>query len=119
MVKMQDSLFGPNQAKPATQTKNSKNFADIKSLFEKYQIKDKPGYISREFQDFGYRLALELGDLERVSLYMRLAKNESRATLEQALSFVSDANARNKARLFMWKVKQLKDAKKDKSVNEK
>jgi len=44
---------------------------------------------------------------------MRLAKRENRGILEQALSFVSDANAKNKARLFMWKVKQIKEEKKD------
>jgi len=118
---MQDSLFqgqAPVNKKSAKKTKN-KDFESVQTLFEKYQVESKPGYISQEFQDFGYRMALELDDLDRVSLYMRLAKVENRGILEQALSFVSDANARNKARLFMWKMKQLKDTKENKTDDKK
>lgn len=83
----------------------------LQSLLAKYQLDDKGGHITREFQDFGYRLAIELGDLSHKSLYMRMAKTVDRHVLEQALSFVSDANAQSKARLFMWKVKQLRTGK--------
>jgi len=38
---------------------------------------------------------------------MKLAKTLPRAILEEALRFVVDANARNKAALFMWKLKEL------------
>jgi hypothetical protein len=87
-------------------------FTSIAGLLNTYQLEDKGGYITQEFQDFGYRLALELNDLAHKSLYMRLAKKESRAMLEDALSFVSDApSVKSKARLFMWKVKELKKAK--------
>lgn len=113
---MQDDLFSQvssfDSKKEPKKKKKNRGFESVQNLFNKYEVKEKPGYISREFQDFGYRLALELGDLDRVSLYMRMAKNENRAILERALSFVSDSNARSKARLFMWKVKQLKDEKK-------
>lgn len=71
-------------------------------------LEDK--YISREFQSFGIYLAEELGDYKHRSLYIKLAKDIHRSILEQALRFVSDANARNKPALFMWKVKQLKNA---------
>lgn len=67
-------------------------------------------YVSTEFQDFGIRLADELGDQKHRSLYIKLAKNEPRQRLEDALSFVKDSNARNRARLFMWKVKELRTA---------
>ena len=69
-------------------------------------LKDK--FVSREFQKYGYDLALELGDLDHKSLYFRLAKNYPRTVLEKARSFVKDANARSKAKLFMWKVGQMK-----------
>lgn len=82
------------------------------SLFANYQLQDKGGYITQEFQDFGYRLAVELNDMAHKSLYMRMAKRDDRRLLEQALSFVSDAQAKSKARLFMWKVKELKKQKK-------
>lgn len=88
-------------------------FAPIGDLFAGFQLEDKGGYITQEFQDFGYRMAMELGDKTHVSLYMRLAKKESRGLLEQALSFVADAHeVKNKAALFMWKLKDLRAQKK-------
>ncbi|MBD3279209.1 MAG: hypothetical protein GF390_00675 [Candidatus Pacebacteria bacterium] len=92
-------------------------FVAAKSLFANYQLQDKGGYITREFQDYGYRLAVELNDLKHKSLYIKMAKETQRWLLEDALSFVKDARARSKAKLFMWKVKQLKKtAQQQKSV---
>lgn len=72
----------------------------------------KNKYISREFQDYGYRLAEQLGDLKNKSLYIKLAKTTPRPLLEEARNFVKDApNVRNPARLFMWKLKELRSAK--------
>lgn len=79
--------------------------ADILKKFN--PLEDK--YISREFQSFGIYLAEELGDYKHKALYIRLAKTVPRAILEKALSFVKDANARSRARLFMWKMKKLKN----------
>lgn len=87
-------------------------FQALGGMFQKYKLEDKGGYITKEFQDFGYRMALELEDVKRTSLYMRLAKNTKRGMLEKALSFVADApNVKSKSRLFMWKLKQLKENK--------
>lgn len=69
-------------------------------------LEDK--YISREFQSYGIYLADELGDLKHKALYIKLAKTVPRAILEKALSFTKDANAKNKGRLFMWKMGKLK-----------
>jgi len=86
-----------------------KGFSALGDLFTSFELEDKGGYISQEFQDFGYRMAVELNDMPHKSLYIKMAKNEDRLLLEKALSFVSDAStAKSKARLFMWKVKQLK-----------
>jgi len=52
----------------------------------------KNKYISREFQDYGYRLAEELNDLKRVALYIKYAKEMPRGLLEKARNFVKDAN---------------------------
>jgi hypothetical protein len=83
-------------------------------LFANYQLDDKGGHITQEFQDFGYRLAVELNDLKHKSLYIKMAKEIDRVLLERALGFVKDAaSAKSKARLFMWKVKQLKEEKKN------
>jgi len=85
-------------------------FETAQSLFSSYQVEDAGGYISQEFQDFGYRLAVALDDLKHKSLYMRLAKTEPRLRLERALSFVTDAaTVKSKARLFMWKLQQLRE----------
>jgi hypothetical protein len=69
-------------------------------------LEDK--YISREFQSFGVYLAEELGDYTHKSLYIRLAKTVPRVFLEKALSFVKDAKAVSKPKLFMWKMGRLK-----------
>lgn len=80
-----------------------KSVAEILSRFD--PTRDK--YISREFQKFGYYLAEELGDMHHVSLYIKMAKEHPRPVLEKALSFVKDARARSKGRLFMWKLKEM------------
>lgn len=90
-----------------------KGVVDLGNLLQNYQVKESKGYVTREFQDFGYRLAVALNDMEHKSLYIKMAKNEDRGLLERALSFVSDAeSARNKAKLFMWKFSELKKAQK-------
>ena len=69
-------------------------------------LEDK--YISREFQAYGIYLSETLGDYKHKALYIRLAKTVPRAILEKALSFVKDSKANSKARLFMWKMKELR-----------
>ena len=69
-------------------------------------LEDK--YISREFQSYGIYLAETLGDYKHKSLYIRLAKTVPRAVLEKALSFVKDAQAKSKPKLFMWKMAKLR-----------
>lgn len=101
--------------KPKAGSKPKKGFKNIGSLLDRYALKDKGGFITKEFQDYGYRLAVTLNDMKHKSLYIRMAKTVDRGILEQALSFISDAHtAKSKARLFMWKVKQLKEEKKSK-----
>ncbi len=80
-------------------------------LLDKFQIEDKGGYITQEFQDYGYRLAMELNDEKHKALYIRLAKKEERRLLEKAMSFVRDAGAKKPGALFMWKLKELKNEK--------
>ncbi len=79
----------------------------VSAILKKFNpLEDK--YISREFQSYGIYLAETLGDYAHKSLYIRLAKTVPRAILEKALTFVKDANANSKARLFMWKMKELR-----------
>lgn len=89
---------------------DKKGFKPIENILDRYDLDEtKQRRISREFQDYAYRLAVELGDTAHTAIYMRLAKNTPRSLVEQARLFVLGAhNPRNKGKLFMWKLKQLK-----------
>lgn len=88
--------------------KSSAGMQPIRKILGEFDW-DKKKYITREFQDYGYRLAEELGDLEHKTLYIKLAKELPRKLLEEAKTFVKDAsNVRNPAKLFMWKLGELK-----------
>jgi hypothetical protein len=88
--------------------RSNQDFLSVGEILKKFDpLKDK--YISREFQYYGYKLAEELNDLEHKALYIKLAKELPRAILEEARNFVKDAsNVKNPAKLFMWKLKNLK-----------
>lgn len=85
----------------------------IGTILKNYDPKvDK--HISREFQSYGMHLAEELDDYKHRGLYIKLAKTHDRNLLDKAYSFVIDSNAKNKGALFMWKLKELKNAGKPK-----
>lgn len=91
-----------------------KGFSQISDVLKKFDT-DKDKYVSFEFQKYGYDLAQELGEPKKVSLYIKLAKITPRAHLEIARNFVKDAyQVQSRARLFMWKLKELKNAAKSK-----
>jgi len=91
--------------------KKYKGMQSIKKILKDFDW-DRKKYISREFQDYGYRLASELNDLDHKSLYIKLAKETPRKLLEEAKIFVKEAyEVKNKGRLFMWKLKQIKNSK--------
>lgn len=78
-------------------------------ILKKFEGRSDGKYISQEFQDYGYRLAVDLNDLDHKSLYIRMAKTVPRQILEAARAFAVDAeHAKSKGRLFMWKVGELK-----------
>ncbi len=86
-----------------------KSFSSVGDVLKKFKP-DEDKYISREFQKYGYDLAEELGDLKNKSLYIKLAKETPRGLLEAARNFVKDAyNVKSRPKLFMWKLKQLKE----------
>lgn len=87
---------------------------DIKDLLKNYNAEDKFKYVTREFQDYGYRIAAELQDLAHKSLYIKLAKTEDRNMMEEAFAYAKHYNkAKNKARVFMWKLKELRQEQKE------
>lgn len=80
----------------------------LKQLIDEREKGKKNKYVTREYQDYGYRLAMELSDEKHKALYIKLAKEVDRAILEKCRSFVLDSNADNKGALFMWKLKELR-----------
>jgi hypothetical protein len=84
----------------------------IKTAIAEVKFKDRPKNLSQEFQVFGVYIAETLNDTKHYSLYIKLAKNYNRTILEEALSYAKGYySARNKARVFMWRLKELKKLK--------
>jgi hypothetical protein len=79
-------------------------------ILKKKLASRRPARLRHEFQAYGQRLAQELQDYAKESLYMKLAKEEDRTLLEQAREQVlGAAGVRNRGALFMYKLKQLRD----------
>lgn len=62
-----------------------------------------------EFQAYAYRLASDLNDLNRLTIYLKLSKMLDRSLLESAYSFVADASTSEKGKLFLWKLKKIRE----------
>lgn len=83
----------------------------IKTAIAEIKFKDRPKNIAYEFQMYGVFLAENLNDTKHYSLYIKLAKELPRSLLEEALNYTKDYhNARNKGKIFMWRLKELKKA---------
>ena len=83
----------------------------LKALEESKNIKRQTNS-STEHQIYGVYLGDTLGDTKHYSLYIKLAKTLPRKILDEALSYVKDyPNPKSKGKLFMWKVKTLKEEK--------
>lgn len=94
----------------------------LNHLLKDFDLEKRRKYISQEFQAYGLDLASELNDWKNRSLYIRLAKQNPRRILDQARYFVKDQSrgtVKSKARLFMWKLKQLREEEKEKAKGKK
>ncbi len=81
----------------------------LNQIISETKFKDRPKNISKEFQMYGVYLAESLQDTKRYSLYIKLAKEVDRNLLEEALNFTKGYyQAKNKAKVFMWKLKGLR-----------
>lgn len=98
--------------------KEEESDTDQSKLFDTSKLKtnpkqmmgDKHKYISKEYQLYGLQLANKLDDKKRSTMYIKWAKEKPRGILENALSFTIDyPNAKDKSRIFMWKVKELEE----------
>lgn len=81
----------------------------LSKIIGETKFKDRPKNISYEFQVYGVYLAESLNDTKHYSLYIKLAKELPRNILEEALSFTKGYySAKSKAKVFMWRLNQLK-----------
>ncbi len=81
----------------------------IKTAIAETKFKDRPKNIAHEFQMYGVYLAESLDDTKHYSLYIKLAKQLPRHLLEEALNYTKGYySAKSRARVFMWKLKELK-----------
>jgi hypothetical protein len=86
-----------------------KSFADIATSI-KVKKDQRNAY---EYQAYGNRLADELGDPTKRSLYIKLAKTTDRNLLETARLFaLSNEKNPTKGKIFMWKLTELKKGQK-------
>lgn len=86
----------------------------IGEVLKQIQQNDSGKYLKHEWQLYAYNLANWLGDEKRMSMYMKLAKNEKREHLQSAWDFVKESNAKSRPRLFLWKLTQIKKQNSDK-----
>ena len=83
----------------------------IKQAIIEVKFKDRPKNLSKEFQVYGCFLAESLDDTKHYSLYIKLAKETPRQMLEDALNYTKGYySAKNKARVFMWRLSELRKA---------
>lgn len=81
----------------------------IAKAISETKFKDRPKNIAHEFQMYGVFLAESLNDTKRYSLYIKLAKEVDRKILEEALNFAKGYfGAKSKAKIFMWKLTELR-----------
>ncbi len=82
----------------------------IAKAIAEVKFKDRPKNIAYEFQTYGVYLAESLDDTKHYSLYIKLAKQTPRHLLEEALNYTKGYySAKSKGRVFMWRLKQLKE----------
>lgn len=96
-----------------------KGMKQLSEILEQRKGAKRPKNLSTEFQHFGVFLADELGD-PKYSLYIKLAKTYPRSLLEEALNFTKGyTTAKSKGRVFMWRLKLLRNLEKEQFPNKK
>ena len=82
----------------------------ISQVLEETKGIKRPKNLYKEFQQYGVFLADSLNDPKHYSLYIKLAKEVDRKLLEEALTFTKGyTTAKSKAKVFMWRLKKLRD----------
>ncbi len=88
--------------------------SQVSLLVEKHKklLEQRKKYVKNDFQAYGLMLSEQLHDPQHKSLYIRLAKTHDHTLLEKARLFVKDQSPQtihSPGRLFMWKLKDLKN----------
>jgi len=111
--KLQKKVSDDNRK--VTQEKDQEELFDTSPLTSaKYISGKKKGYVTQEYQSYGAWLSRQLDDPKRMSMYIKWAKDKPRGVLESAYRFTIDyPQAKDKSRIFMWKVKELENNKKE------
>ncbi len=87
----------------------SHNMKRIGTIIAEQKNPDRPKNLSTEFQVYGVYLAESLSDIKHYSLYIKLAKEYERSLLDEALTYTKAyTTAKSKAKIFMWRLSQLK-----------
>lgn len=82
----------------------------IAKAIDEIKHKNRPKNIAYEFQEYGVYLAESLDDTKHYSLYIKLAKQVDRKILEETLNYTKEYyGAKSKARIFMWRLTQLRN----------
>ncbi len=88
----------------------------IGQIIDEIKNPERPKNLHKEFQVYGVYLAEALNDTAHYSLYIKLAKQYSRGLLEEALNYTKGYyNAKNKGKVFMWRLKELRKLESEKS----
>ena len=75
------------------------------------QYKKKRRFVHYGYQELGLYIAHKLGEWDKRSFYIRLARDEDRTLLQQALMYAGDSGPGKKARDFLWRLTTLKQNK--------
>lgn len=83
----------------------------IGTIIREIKHPERPKNLSTEFQVYGIYLAESLEDTKHYSLYIKLAKEVSRHLLDEALTYTKGySKPKSKAKIFMWKLAELRKA---------
>ncbi len=115
MQSLKDIIVNIKKEDTKSDITNQQELFDTANLEKKkFPFSKKAKYMTKEYQMYGMKLAGKLGDSKRASMYIKWAKEKPRNILERAYSFAVDyPNAKDKSRIFMWKVKELEKESKD------
>ncbi len=71
------------------------------------KLRKRQKYVKYPYQELGLLMAEKLGEWQKRSFYIKLARDEDRQLLEKAFTYALYTST-NRARVFLWKLEELK-----------